>query len=76
MANSKESRSEGATLNQDVAPRPGDYPLGSLESRAAARAMIDSNKQEETVIQIVYVDTDGKGGCIKENGPLIRLPSP
>ena len=39
------NRSEPAQLATDFAPKPGDYELGSLESRAAARAMLgDSNK--------------------------------
>jgi hypothetical protein len=76
MDNSNGSHAEGATLGQDVAARPGDYPLGSLESRAAARVMIDSNKQEETVIRIVYVDSGGEGGWTEKEGPLIRVPAP
>lgn len=60
--------SETATLS---APKPGDYPLGSLESRAAARAIVDSKKREETVIQVVFVSPDGT----RENGPLLRVPA-
>ena len=51
--------------------KPADYPLGSLESRAAARAMVDSQKVEETVIQIVYVSPDGT----RVNGEQIRIPA-
>ena len=50
--------------------KPGDYRLGSLESRAAARAMVDSEKVEEMVIQIVFVSPDGT----RENGPQYRIP--
>ncbi len=52
-------------------PKPGDYPLGSLESRAAARALVDSEKEEEMVIQIVFVSPDGT----TENGPIYRVPA-
>ncbi len=52
------------------APRPGDYPLGSLESRAAARIMIDTKKREGDVIQVVFVSPDGR----RADGPRIELP--
>jgi hypothetical protein len=48
-------------------PSPADYPIGSLESRAAARALIKD--KEGKFIQIVYVSTDGT----EENGPLIKI---
>ncbi len=54
----------------DSAPKPGDYPLGSLQSRAAARAVVDSMAEEELVIQIVFVGPDGT----KENGPRFIIP--
>ena len=57
-------------------PQPGDYPLGSLASRAAARVMMDTKKVKETVIQIVYVGPDGQGGWKEKNGPVIRVPMP
>jgi hypothetical protein len=59
--------SETATKS---APKPGDYPLGSLESRAVARALVQNRDKEGTVIQIVYVSPDGK----KENGPKLKIP--
>ena len=52
-------------------PKPGDYPLGSLESRAAARAIVESKEEQETVIQIVFVSPDGT----RENGPQYRIPA-
>jgi len=52
-------------------PKPGDYPLGSLESRAAARAIVDSQKVEEMVIQVIFVSPDGT----RENGPQYRIPA-
>jgi len=55
-------------------PKPGDYPLGSLKSRAAARAMAEAQKEDEgvTVIhQTVYVSPDGT----EHNGERIRIPA-
>jgi hypothetical protein len=51
-------------------PKPGDFPIGSVQSRAAARAIVDATKKEETVIQIVYVSPSGE----RVNGPLIKIP--
>ncbi len=51
--------------------KPGDYRLGSFESRAAARAMVDSEKVEEMVIQVVFVSPDGT----RVNGEQIRIPT-
>ncbi len=36
---------------------------------------MDSNKEEETVIQIVYVGPDGKGGWKEKLGPLLKVSS-
>jgi hypothetical protein len=47
--------------------RPGDFSLGSLESRAAARAILDERGEAETVIQIVFVSPDGD----KTDGPKL-----
>ena len=52
------------------APRPGDYSLGSLESRAAARALIQGRDKGGTVIQVVFVSSDGT----RTDGPRIRTP--
>jgi hypothetical protein len=48
--------------------RPGDYGLGSLESRAAARALVQDRDKGETEIQIIFVSPDGK----KEIGPKLK----
>ena len=50
--------------------KPGDYPLGSLESRAAARSLAKERTEKELVIQIVYVSPDGT----EKNGPVYRAP--
>ncbi len=55
----------------DSTLRPGDYPLGSLQSRAAARVIVDSSRREETVIQVVFVSPDGT----TENGPVYTVPA-
>jgi hypothetical protein len=44
MANKGNHKSLSATV---PGPRPGDYPLGSLQSRAAARAMLEARKRRE-----------------------------
>ena len=41
MRNSSDSRGpRGRLPATDLRPRPGDFPVGSLESRAAARAIL------------------------------------
>jgi hypothetical protein len=55
----------------DSTAKPGNYPVGSLESRAAARALVDSEKEEEMVIQIVF----GSPDRTTENGPVYRIPA-
>jgi len=53
-------------------PKPGNYLLGSLESRAAARAMISAAEEDERVIEIqcVLVRPDGT----RTEGPVIKIP--
>ena len=59
------------------APKPGDYSLGSLKSRAAARAVIEERKAHAvpdgllTGIQIVEVSAEGR-----RLGEFIRIPPP
>ena len=45
------SRSTGLSATKST-PRPGDFPLGSIESRAAARAMI----QQRTTLSLYDAD--------------------
>jgi len=35
-------------------PRPGDFPLGSLESRAAARLALTEKAESMTIVQVFY----------------------
>ena len=47
----------------DSTPRPGDFPIGSIESRAAARARLEHTKDnpgEVDHVQIVHIGHDGK----------------
>jgi hypothetical protein len=37
-------------------PRPGDFPIGSLQSRAAARALLDSRRPAKTVDEFALQD--------------------
>jgi hypothetical protein len=57
-------------LHPATNPHPGDFEIGSLESRAAARILAERIGKKETVIQVVYVGADGA----RENGPLLRFP--
>jgi hypothetical protein len=50
-------------------PKPGEYPVGSLESRAAARALVENREKSALEIQIVYVSPDGK----EVNGPKYKI---
>lgn len=51
---------------------PGEYPIGSLQSRAAARAMLKEKKQE--VIKIHFVASDGNGHPKIPGTPLPEKP--
>jgi hypothetical protein len=54
------------------APKPADFPIGSMQSRAAARVLLQDREKMETVIQIVYVSPDGT----RKNGQILRFPIP
>ena len=45
---------------ENTAPKPGDYSLGSLESRAAARALLKDRASKQNTITIIHLDTNGK----------------
>jgi hypothetical protein len=72
MANSrwsKKNREDGTPEPATPALlKPGNFELGSPASRAAARAMAESRK-EDHFIQIVYVSPDGT----KTNGPRLTV---
>ena len=56
----------------DSAPKPGDFPVGSVQSRAAARAMLKEKKQE--VIRVHFVASDGNGHPKIPGMPLPEKP--
>jgi len=45
--------------------RPGNYPLGSLQSRAAARAKIQGKR--ETYLDIIFIGSDRKEGSFRDH---------
>ena len=47
----------------------GDFPIGSIESRAAARMLASRKSAEKQVIQIRFVSPDGR----VEDGPRIVI---
>lgn len=49
--------------------KPGDFPLGSLESRAAARTLAERKSKPKRVLQIRFVSPDGS----IEDGPRVVL---
>ncbi len=59
------------------APRPGDYSLGSLQSRAAARAMLKEKETGKLVIRIHFTSKPGapmaKTPYRVEHGPNATL---
>ncbi len=69
-----ENLPEAAT---DLTAKPGDYPLGSMESRAAARAVIEERKAEAdhngllTEIRITEVSAEGQ-----RLAKVMRIPPP
>ena len=62
-----ENLSESATLST---PKPGDYSLGSLESRAAARALVEDRAKRVTWIQYIDIGPNGE----KTMGPKVKVP--
>jgi hypothetical protein len=55
--------SGSSLIGMDSGPQPGDFPIGSIESRAAARAKlehIESNPGEVIRVRIVHIAHDGK----------------
>jgi hypothetical protein len=55
------------TLPATIAgPRPDDFPLGSIEQRAAARAELDRRRAaEDEVVMTVTFSVVGGGGPVK-----------
>jgi hypothetical protein len=52
-------------------PKPGDFSLGSLQSRAAARALIQDKKKEDFIIQLIEIGPNGE----RILGKQIRIPA-
>jgi hypothetical protein len=50
----RENHRESAKSREISGPKPGDYELGSLESRAAARAMHDAQAIDESYDRIFF----------------------
>jgi|WetSurMetagenome_2_1015567.scaffolds.fasta_scaffold70984_3 hypothetical protein len=73
MHNSNWNRRKGTDLLTETAtkpaPKPGNYPIGSVHSRAAARALVQEKEKSGCFIQIVGVSPDGT----RKNGPLIQI---
>lgn len=42
------------TSNSDGLPRPEEFPLGSMESRAAARALLEAREKDVRRVQIIH----------------------
>lgn len=41
------------SLNLPATPKPGDFPLGSMESRAASRALLERMDQGSEKIRVI-----------------------
>ena len=54
-------RTDGANRTVRQVARPEDFPLGSTESRAYARAVLESRKKKGMIIRVnvVYIGHDG-----------------
>ena len=74
MVKSSKNKGKSKCSLSDTATRvsinPGDYELGSMQSRAAARSLAAAKKRPARTIQIILVSPDGK----QSNGPLIEIP--
>jgi hypothetical protein len=44
----------------EAGPKPGDFPIGSLESRAAARAVLETGERVRLVISAIGQSLDMK----------------
>lgn len=40
-------------------PKPGDFPIGSVESRAAMRAMIEHKSESKHVVRVILERVGG-----------------
>ena len=60
QSSGKEIQNKDLTESATDVPRPGAFPLRSVESRAAARALLKSKASKQNTITIIYIDTDGK----------------
>jgi len=59
MRNSGDSgRSQGRLHATELRPGPADFPLGSLQSRAAARAVMEQKGRPVMRIVIEYIGRD------------------
>jgi hypothetical protein len=71
MINKAVQTVQGAT---DSGPKPGDFPLGSELSRAAARAMLSARDDKPTELQIVFVEAEDGRATGKISGEFsLRL---
>ncbi len=55
----------------NVGPKPGDFPIGSIESRAAARAQLDRARYTERQVDVVVI-LSGLG--LRDCRPAITPP--
>jgi hypothetical protein len=74
MTVTKRKRTEDLRNPATSAPKPGDYSLGSLKSRAAARAMAEAQKEDEGVTVIHQIACVSPNGT-RVNGEQIRIPA-
>lgn len=54
---------QGSSLSDtaiEFAIKPGNYDLGSLESRAAARSLAEAKKKPAEMLRVVFVSPEGK----------------
>jgi hypothetical protein len=71
----RETQRASRKSQQIWGPKPWDYELGSLESRAAARAMYDAQPIEESYKRILFGERAGGEAVrlfIGERGQVLR----
>jgi hypothetical protein len=68
----KQMQNKALTESATNRPKPGDYPIGSLESRAAARMLAESKAESILKIHIFNIDSNGNSTFVKE----IVVPQP
>jgi len=68
--NENKETQENCALQGATSLHPGDFEIGSLQSRAAARVLAQRMERRQCAIQVWITSADGS----KRKGPLVTIP--